>query len=133
MLKKLTPVVLVDAIEPVLPFWVDRLGFVKVAEVPEGEKIGFVILVKDGVELMYQTLDSVAKDEPKSLPPDGSKPYAALFIEIADFEATSAALKGADVLVPHRTTFYGSTEVIARDPAGNVVIFAKMAETSSAS
>jgi uncharacterized glyoxalase superfamily protein PhnB len=126
IIKKLTPVVLVEAIEPVLPFWVDRLGFTKVAEVPEGDKIGFVILVKDGVELMYQTLESVAKDEAKTLPPAGSRPHAALFIEVDDFDAVSAALKGADVLVAKRTTFYGSTEIIVRDPAGNVVLFAKM-------
>lgn len=51
--KKLTPVLFVPAIEPVLPFWVDRLGFAKTVEVPEGDSIGFVILQKDGVELMY--------------------------------------------------------------------------------
>ena len=125
-MKKLTPVVVVEAIEPVLPFWVDRLGFTKVAEVPEGDKIGFVILVKDGVELMYQTLESVAKDEAQALPPAGSRPHAALFIEVDDFDAVSSALKGADIIVEKRTTFYGSTEIIVRDPAGNVVLFAKM-------
>jgi uncharacterized glyoxalase superfamily protein PhnB len=126
IIKKLTPVVLVEAIEPVLPFWVDRLGFTKVVEVPEGDKIGFVILVKDGVELMYQTLESVAKDEVKALPPAGSRPVANLFFEVDDFDAISTALKGADILVEKRTTFYGSTEIIVRDPAGNVVLFAKV-------
>lgn len=27
--KKITPVLLVDAIEPLLPFWIDKLGFAK--------------------------------------------------------------------------------------------------------
>src|SRR5256885_1994286 len=60
--KKLTPVLLVDAIEPCLSLWVDRLGWEKTVEVPEGDKLGFVILAKDGVEVMYQTWDSVEKD-----------------------------------------------------------------------
>jgi hypothetical protein len=32
--RKLSPVLIVDAIEPCLPFWTDRLGFAKVVEVP---------------------------------------------------------------------------------------------------
>jgi len=54
-MKKLTPVIIVDQIEPCLPFWIERLGFIKTAEVPEGDKLGFVILVKGNVEIMYQT------------------------------------------------------------------------------
>ena len=59
-MKKLTPVIMVDAIEPCIPFW-ERLGFAKTAEVPEGDRLGFVILVKDSVEVMYQTHESVAE------------------------------------------------------------------------
>jgi hypothetical protein len=40
--KRITPVLLVKEIEPVIPFWVDRLGFTKTVEVPDGSKIGFV-------------------------------------------------------------------------------------------
>ena len=53
--KKITPVLLVDAIEPILPFWIDRLGFTKAIEVPDGNKLGFVDLQKGSVEVMYQT------------------------------------------------------------------------------
>ena len=38
--KRITPVLLVKEIEPVIPFWVDRLGFTKTIEVPEGNKLG---------------------------------------------------------------------------------------------
>ncbi|MGH7635196.1 MAG: hypothetical protein ACRENC_15780, partial [Gemmatimonadaceae bacterium] len=60
--QKLTPVLVVDAIEPCLSFWVDRLGFEKTVEVPEGNALGFVILVKDGIEVMYQSRESVRND-----------------------------------------------------------------------
>ena len=60
--RKLSPVLIGDAIEPCLPFWMERLGFAKVVEVPEGDRLGFVILTKDGVEVMYQSRESVRKD-----------------------------------------------------------------------
>ena len=44
--KRITPVLFVSEIEPVLPFWVDKLGFTKTIEVPHGNKIGFVSLEK---------------------------------------------------------------------------------------
>jgi hypothetical protein len=57
MIKKLAPVLIVDRIEPLLPLW-GALGFHRTAEVPHGEALGFVILERDGVEVMYQTRDS---------------------------------------------------------------------------
>ncbi len=62
-MKKLTPVYVVERIEPCLDFWVGRLGFEKVVEIPEGNALGFVILTRGHVEIMYQSLASVAKDD----------------------------------------------------------------------
>src|SRR4029453_8853944 len=45
-MKKLTPVLFVGEIEPCLEFWT-RLGFERTAEVPEGDRLGFVLLTKD--------------------------------------------------------------------------------------
>jgi hypothetical protein len=120
--KKLTPVLYVDAIEPCLDFWT-RLGFEKTAEVPQGDKLGFVILKKDDVEVMYQTRASVANDIPalKDAPVKGSF----LFIEVDDINAIDTLLAGKDYVIPRRTTFYGADEVIVREPAGNVVAFAQ--------
>ncbi len=50
--KRLTPILVVEEIEPCLNLWVDRLGFEKTMEVPEGDKLGFVGLVRDGKEIM---------------------------------------------------------------------------------
>jgi hypothetical protein len=65
--KRITPVLLVKEIEPVVPFWVDRLGFTKAFEVPEGGKIVFVAFQKDSTEVMYQTFASVEKDAPPAI------------------------------------------------------------------
>src|SRR5213083_1825916 len=61
--KRITPVLLVKDIEPIVPFWVDRLGFAKTIEVPDGNKLGFVAFQKGTAEVMYQTYASVEKDK----------------------------------------------------------------------
>jgi hypothetical protein len=123
-MKKLSPVLVVDEIEPCLPFWVDRLGFEKTTEVPEGSKLGFVILRKDDVEVMYQSYESVEKDVPALLPDRGGHSIG-LFIEVSDVSAVERALGGFDVILPRRKTFYGMDEVGVREPGGNAVIFAQ--------
>ncbi len=121
---KITPVLVVEAIEPCLPFWVDRMGFQNVGQVPEGDNIGFVILVRDGVELMLQSAASVRKDEP-AFAPAGESRVASLFIEIDDFDDTVKRLDGYPIAMKDRTTFYGMREIGVFEPAGNIVIFAK--------
>jgi hypothetical protein len=54
MFKKATPVMIVERIEPVLPFWVERLGFAKTVEVPEDDH-PFRGAREGRVELMFQT------------------------------------------------------------------------------
>lgn len=122
-MKKLTPVIMVDAIEPCLPFW-ERLGFAKVAEVPEGDRLGFVILVKDSVEVMYQTHESVEKDA-AGLVPRTPGHGAALFIEVSDVASVASALEGIEIVVPRRKTFYGMDEIGVREPGGHTVMFAQ--------
>ena len=127
MIKKATPVLIVDRIEPLLPLW-DALGFARAAEVPHGDVLGFVILTRDGVELMHQTFDSIRGDEAKVLEGSRAIGAAAVFIEVDDIEALAAQIpSGTDVIVARRKTFYGSTETVIRDSAGNVITFAQFA------
>ena len=127
--KKLSPVIMVDAIEPCLPFW-QRLGFDKTVEVPEGDTLGFVILAKDGVEVMYQTYESVEHDAPGLLARTRGH-GAALFIEVGDIEAVERALAGIEAVVPRRKTFYGMDEIGVREPGGHVVMFAQPVAAST--
>jgi uncharacterized glyoxalase superfamily protein PhnB len=124
-LNKLSPVLVVDAIEPCLSFWVDRLGFTRIAEVPDGDRLGFVILQKDGIEVMYQSRESVRKDIPAlaDVPAGGTN----LYIDVADVVAVERAVKGVEIVVPRRKTFYGADEIGVREPGGNAVIFGQHA------
>ena len=124
LVRKLTPVLVVEEIEPCLPFWVERLGFKKTVEVPEGAKLGFVILEKDGIEVMYQSRASVEKDVPAlAAGPRGHS--TALFIEVSDVGAVERAMQGMEAVLPRRQTFYGMDEIGVREPGGRVIIFAQ--------
>ncbi len=127
---RITPVVVVEEIEPVLPFWVDRLGFAVTAELPEGDRLGFVILQRDGVEIMYQTRESVRGD----VPPFADTPTGGsfLFIQVDDLDDVDRRLEGVERVVPRRTTFYGADEIIVREPGGNAVTFAHFQEGTEA-
>lgn len=127
MLKKLTPVIVVEEVEPCVAWWVSRMGFEKTVEVPEGDKLGFVILVKDSVEIMYQSRASVEKDVPGMLK-GGLRSMTGLFIEVSDIEDVVKRMKGAEITVPRRKTFYGADELGVREPGGSVVVFAQMAQ-----
>ena len=121
-LKKLTPILTVEAIEPSLPFWVDALGFTKTVEVPHEGKLGFAILEKGGYEVMLQTVASMQADVPAVAPPSGG---SVLFLEIEDLGAIEEAVGDYELLVARRKTFYGAEEIFVREPGGNVVGFAQ--------
>ena len=123
-IRKSTPVLFVDAIEPSLPFWQERLGFQRTVEVPDGERLGFAILTNGSVELMYQTTAMLEKDSAAhAVRLDGDKTF--LFIEVDDIGALAKALDGFEVVMPERETFYGSTEIGYREPGGHFVTFAQ--------
>jgi len=123
--KKITPVLYVNEIEPCVKFWSDRLGFEKTVEVPDGDHLAFVILKNGDVEIMYQSFASAAKDAPdiaKDI--EGGRTF--LYLEVDKLAPFMDALKGANVVLPVRTTFYGATEIGVKDPAGHVIVFAEM-------
>lgn len=129
-MKKLSPVIVVDAIEPFLPFWRDRLGFEVTVSVPHDDAVGFVILEKGGVEVMYQSRASVEDDLP-DLAGELAEQRPMLFIEVDDstvIDRLERDFEPADVVVPRRQTFYGMDEIFLRARCGTVVGFAAPVE-----
>src|ERR1700709_1547422 len=84
--KKLTPVLMGEKIEPCLPLWIERLGWTKKAEMPHGDALGFVILEKDGIEVMYESWASVAADIGHALAPKSTVASVGLFPEVSDLD-----------------------------------------------
>jgi len=123
--NRITPLLFAAEIESCAKFWVDRLGFSKTAEVPEGDHFGFVMLNRGDTELMYMTWTSLEKDMPAAAEPARRGP-SFLYVEVDDIEATLAAMKDVKIVQPMRTTFYGAKEFGVQDPAGHFVTFAQM-------
>ncbi|HSM35875.1 MAG TPA: VOC family protein [Longimicrobiales bacterium] len=132
--SSITPILVVDAIEPCLPFWTDRLGFETVATVPHGDALGFAMLRRGEVEIMYQSRASVDDDLGEAAPGQvglGSElagSTVTLFVTVESLDGVLEALDGADVVVPRRQTFYGMDEVFVRAPCGTLVGFAARLE-----
>ena len=126
MINKSTPILHVKAVEPGLKFWTERFGFKKTVEVPEGDHLGFVALENDTVEIMYQTYTGMQADPANPLAKAAEQGPSFLFMEVPDIKATETALKGADIVQPIHDTFYGSKEIVVREPGGHYVIFAQM-------
>ena len=122
--KSLSPVLVVEEIEPCVDFWRDRLGFTVANEVPEGDELGFVILVGDDVTLMYQSRASLEKDIPALSGPKLVSPNL-LYVTVSSIDDIERRLEGIVKAVPRRTTFYGATEIGVREPGGYVVLFAQ--------
>ena len=124
-LTQLTPVLVVDAVEPCAAFWVERFGFALENQVPGPDgKLIFASVKRDGVEVMYQTKASVLADDPKAAKDlDGHS--VALFIQVESLDAVEAAVRGAPLVKARHKTFYGSEEIYVREPGGNTVGFAQ--------
>jgi len=123
-LLKSTPVLFVDAIEPSLPFWQERLGFQRQTEVPDGDRLGFVILGNGSIEVMYQSVAMLKQDSAAhAVRFDNDRTF--LFVEVDDIGALAKALDGFEIVMPRRETFYGSVEIGYREPGGHFVTFAQ--------
>jgi len=126
MIESATAVLPVDRIEPSIDFFA-RVGFEKIVEVPEGDHLGFVILMQGGVQLMYQTRTSIFEDS-GMLPNPGEGAPVLMFLKTHNLEGCKKALEGYEVVMQERTTFYGAREIGYREPGGHIVTFAEFAE-----
>lgn len=120
-IKSITPILIVETIEPCLSFWVDRLGFALTTTVPEAGPFDFVIVQRGGVSVMLQSARSASQDLATAAPTPGQ---AALYVGVPAIDALLPALAGAPIAVARRETFYGADEIWVRDPAGNLIGFA---------
>ena len=123
-LDHLTPVLIVEAVEPCVAFWTERLGFALENSVPGPDgALVFASVRSGGIEVMYQTKASVIAEQPAS-EPELRGHSTVLFITVTNLDAVEAAMAGAPVVKARHKTFYGSTEFYVKEPGGNTVGFA---------
>jgi hypothetical protein len=123
-----TPVLVVEKIEPVVEFW-KKLGVTPTTDVPSADGLAFVIFSTAGVEIMYQSVASVQEDLVAAASVREAfrqeSQQTTLYIEVSDLADVESRLQGEKLILPRRKTFYGATEVAYAEPAGNIVVFAE--------
>ena len=123
--QHLTPVLVVDEVEPCLRFWTEKLGFTAENQVlGDDGKLVFASAKAGAVEVMYQTRASVLAERPGAAD-ELAGHSTVLFITVDDLDRIEAAVSGVPVVKPRHDTFYGTTELYVREPGGNVVGFAQ--------
>jgi uncharacterized glyoxalase superfamily protein PhnB len=125
---KLSPVLIVDEVEPCLAFWTERLGFLQSNAVPgEDGRLVFASAERDAVEVMYQSRASVLAAEPEATRTERARDLAghaiALFLEVDDLDAIERAMAGVPIVKARHETFYGTAELYVREPGGTTVGF----------
>jgi uncharacterized glyoxalase superfamily protein PhnB len=120
-IKKVTPLLVVDRIEPSLGFY-EALGYRAVISVPHEERLGFVLLAQDASQIMLQTRESLAVDLP-AISSHGAT--SLLYVDVESLETALLAAQGVEIIVPTRTTSYGAREAFVREPSGQIVAFAE--------
>ena len=124
--------IIVDVIEPDLPFW-QAVGFDVTVTVPEDGPegkgpMGFAILSNGDQQLMYQTIKSVEGDMDIFGGKDLTASPAVLFLITPDIDAVDTALDGHPKAFDKRQTFYGSTEISYFTASGTNVTFAEFGD-----
>ena len=124
-LRHLTPVLVVDDVEPCLRFWTEKLGFTAENQVPgDNGRLVFASARAGDVEVMYQTRASVLAERPDAA--DELVGHSTvLFVTVDDLVPIEASVSGAPIVKPRHDTFYGSTELYVKEPGGNLVGFAQ--------
>jgi len=98
-LDRLSPVLIVEAVEPCIQFWADRLGFAIENKVPGPDgRLAFASVKSGAVEIMYQTRASVLADTPGTAADDLRGHSTALFITVGNLDDVEKAMAGAPVV-----------------------------------
>jgi len=125
MLKKLTPNLMVEDVGQTLTFYQDVLGFEVVMTLPETAPFDFAIAQRDGIELMFQSRQSLSENVPAL---EGSVIGASqtFYIEVTGITDLYQQLRDrVEIVVDLHTTFYGTQEMYFRDINGYILSFSE--------
>jgi len=124
--QKLTPNLVVRDVAASVNFYRSALGFELGLKVPDDPPYVFASVVKDSVEIFFNSYAAVAEDYPALV----ARPIGGtltLFLEVSGIEDVLRAVEkaGAKVVMPLKTQFYGMREFAFEDPDGWVITIAE--------
>lgn len=121
--RKVTPILLAQDVRACVDFWA-AFGLRASVTVPDGDGIGFAIVARDGIEIMYQSVASARAQRPEAIE---RVDRSILFLEVESLDEVLGTLPATQTVVPDHVTEYGAREVYVRDPAGNLIGFSQFA------
>jgi lactoylglutathione lyase len=125
MLKKLTPNFMVEDVRKTIEFYQEVLGFSVITTVDNEDEIGFAIMQREQVELMFQSRKSLSENVP-ALSGSSIGASQTLYIEVSGIEALYEALRDkVDIVVDMHSTFYGTNEFYFKDINGYILSFSE--------
>ena len=123
-LLRLTPLLSVDEIEPVIPFW-EALGWEWLDPLEIDGRLAFIAFRKDGRDIHYQTVSYIET----RIPGAGSMlsgSTALLYLTVDDLDLVIRALDAeTEVVIPRRRTPWGADEIYVKEPGGHLIGFAQ--------
>jgi len=123
MIQQLTANLAVERVEPSAEFF-KKIGFEISVQVPEGDHIGFAILVNGANQVMFQTRTGILEDS-KTMAAAAVAAPMMLYVTVDDLEAIKSKMDGYPVQMAERETFYGAKEISYNEPGGHIVTFAE--------
>jgi lactoylglutathione lyase len=125
MLKKLTPNFMVEDVRKTIAFYQEVLGFSVLTTVEDGDEIGFAILQRDQIELMFQSRKSLSENVP-ALSGSAIGASQTLYIEVSNIEDLYKMLRDkVEIVVDMHSTFYGTREFYFKDINGYILSFSE--------
>lgn len=123
--QSLSPNLIVGDVNRSIEFYEARLGFTKLASVPETGRYDWAMAGRGPVIVMFQTAASMRHDLP-ALNFTSPGTTVTFYIKVKGLNDLLQSIKGkAEIVVPLRTTFYGANEFAIKDPDGYVLMFAE--------
>lgn len=124
-LKKLSPNLMVEDVNRTIDFYRDILGFTLITTVPEEGQFGWALMQRDGIEIMFQSRESLSQDMPifKGRAIGSSLNF---YIEVTGLKEFHQRIKAqVKIVEDFRTTFYGMQEFAIEDCNGYILSFAE--------
>jgi uncharacterized glyoxalase superfamily protein PhnB len=124
-IHSLTPNLMVNDITYTIKFYKESLGFELVQTVPEEVPFVWAMMKKEGMEIMFQTRESLIADLPtfETIKPGAS---LTLFVKVNGIESIYEKLQNKVQIVSElKETFYAMKEFTFKDCNGYILTFAE--------
>lgn len=126
-MQSLSPNLMVADVNATVDFYVNTLGFAKLATVPDSGKLDWAMVQNGTVTFMFQESKNLKTEYPQ-LEKFHQGGGLTFYINVADVERVFDSLKGKVKMAKDlHKTFYGATEFAIEDNNGYVLTFSQSA------